>query len=60
VKVLAALTLARAGDTVRASAMVGQLEKSDPFNTVLKLYWLPTLKAAIELNGGKSGQALVS
>jgi len=28
-------------------------------NTVFKLYWLPTLKAAIELNGAKSAQALV-
>jgi hypothetical protein len=39
--------------------MVEQLEKSDPLNTVLKLYWLPTLKAAIELNGANSAQALV-
>ena len=30
VKVLAALTLARVGDTDRAKAMVEQLEKSDP------------------------------
>ena len=59
VKVLAALTLARAGETARAKTMVGQLEKSDPLNTVLKLYWLPTLKAAIELNSGNSSQALV-
>src|SRR5205807_10559649 len=35
------------------------LEKSDPSNTVLKIYWLPTLNAAIELNGGNSAQALV-
>ena len=28
-------------------------------NTVLKLYWLPTLKAAIELNGENSAQVLV-
>jgi eukaryotic-like serine/threonine-protein kinase len=59
VKVLAALTLARVGDAARANAMVQALEKSDPLNTVLKLYWLPTLKAAIELNGGNSAQALV-
>jgi eukaryotic-like serine/threonine-protein kinase len=60
VKVLAALTLARVGDTARAKAMVGQLGKSDPLNTILKLYWLPTLKAAIELNSGNSSEALVS
>jgi tetratricopeptide (TPR) repeat protein len=59
VKVLSALALARVGDTARARAMVEQLEKSDPLNTVLKLYWLPTLKAAIELNAGNSAQALV-
>jgi Tfp pilus assembly protein PilF len=60
VKVLSALALARVGDSARAKAMIEQLEKSDPLNTVLKLYWLPTLKAAIELNGGNSAQALVS
>src|ERR1700731_1144637 len=59
VKGLSALALARVGDSARAKAMVEQLEKSDPFNTVLKLYWLPTLKATIELNGGNSAQALV-
>jgi eukaryotic-like serine/threonine-protein kinase len=60
VKVLAALALARVGDASQAKAMVEGLEKSDPLNTVLKLYWLPTLKAAIELNGGNSAQALES
>jgi eukaryotic-like serine/threonine-protein kinase len=59
VKVLAALALSRVGDTARAKTMVEGLEKSDPLNTVLKLYWLPTLKAAIELNAGNSAQALV-
>src|SRR5437870_7128525 len=59
VKVLAALTLARVGEAARAKAMVQALEKSDPLNTVLKLYWLPTLKAAIELNAGNSDQALI-
>jgi hypothetical protein len=59
VKVLSALALARVGDNARAKAVVEQLEKSDPLNTVLKLYWLPTLKAAIELNGGNSEKALV-
>jgi serine/threonine protein kinase/Tfp pilus assembly protein PilF len=60
VRVLSALALARVGDTARAKVMVEQLEKSDPLNTVLKLYWLPTLKAAIELQSGNSAQALVS
>ena len=29
-----------------------------PTNTLLKLYWLPTINAAIELNKGNSSQAL--
>jgi serine/threonine protein kinase/Tfp pilus assembly protein PilF len=59
VKVEAALILARVGDSAGAKAMVQELEKSNPSNTVLKLYWAPTLKAAMELNGGSAAQALV-
>ena len=59
VKVLAALALARVGETARAKTMVEELGKSNPFNTVLKLYWLPTLKAAIDIDAGNSAQALV-
>jgi hypothetical protein len=60
VKVLAALALARVGNTSRAKAMVEELEKSNPTNTVLKLYWMPILKAAIEIDGGNAAQALES
>jgi tetratricopeptide (TPR) repeat protein len=60
VKVAAALALARIGDTPRATALVGELEKSFASNALLNLYWLPTIKAAIELNQGRSSQALVS
>jgi eukaryotic-like serine/threonine-protein kinase len=59
VKMLAALALARVGDTSRAKAVVAELEKSNSLNTVLRLYWLPVLKAAIELNAGHSAQALM-
>jgi len=60
VRVLAAMTLARAGDTARAKQIVEQLEKSEATNTMLKLYWLPTIHAAIELGGGNASQALIS
>ena len=59
VKVLAALALARIGDVSRATALVEELEKRYPSNTILKLYWLPTIKATIELRKGNSSQALV-
>jgi DNA-binding winged helix-turn-helix (wHTH) protein/tetratricopeptide (TPR) repeat protein len=60
VKVWAALTLARTGDVPRARALAVELEKNYPSNTLLKLYWLPTIKAAIELNKGDSFQSLVN
>jgi serine/threonine protein kinase/tetratricopeptide (TPR) repeat protein len=59
VKVMAALALARIGDVTRASALAEELEKDYPTNTVLKLYWLPTVKAAIERNKSDSSQAVV-
>ncbi len=59
VKMFAALTLARAGEAARAKAIVEELEKSYPSQTVLKVYWLPTIKAAIELNANNAAQALV-
>jgi eukaryotic-like serine/threonine-protein kinase len=60
VRVLAALTLARAGDPERAKAMADQLEKEHPTNTILRLYWLPTIRAAIELQRGNPAQAVVA
>jgi len=59
VKLFAALTLARVGETARAKALVDELEKTYPSQTVLKVYWLPTIKAAIELNANNFTQALV-
>ena len=59
VTTMAALTLARVGDTTRANALVEELEKSYPDYALLKLYWLPTINAAIEINKGHSSQAFV-
>jgi hypothetical protein len=57
VELIAAFTLARAGDT-RAKAMALELEKNYPTNTLMKLYWLPAINASIELNQGNASQAL--
>jgi len=59
VKVVAALTLARAGDTPRAKTMAEELEKNYSTNAMLKLYWVPTVHAAIELGEGNSSQAMM-
>jgi tetratricopeptide (TPR) repeat protein len=59
VKVAAALALAHAGDGGRAKALADELAKTYPTNTMLKIYWLPTINAAIELDKGNSSQALL-
>ncbi|HXZ39141.1 MAG TPA: protein kinase [Terriglobales bacterium] len=59
VKVVAALTLARSGDAARSKALAEELEKDYPTNTLIKLYWLPTINAAIETGTDNSSQALV-
>jgi eukaryotic-like serine/threonine-protein kinase len=58
VRVFAALALARAGDVVRAQALVDELAKAYPSNTVLNLYWLPTIRAAIEIKRANATKAL--
>jgi len=50
VQVLAAVALARAGDSDRALKMADELQKQNPLNTVIISYWLPTIRAAVEIN----------
>jgi eukaryotic-like serine/threonine-protein kinase len=58
IQVLSALTLARTGDAGRALAIAEELEKQFPVNTVLNHYWLPTIRAYIEIYRGNPAQAL--
>jgi serine/threonine protein kinase/tetratricopeptide (TPR) repeat protein len=60
VKLLAALALARSGETAQAKTLADELEKTYPSETVLKVYWLPTVRAALDLNANNSTQALES
>jgi eukaryotic-like serine/threonine-protein kinase len=61
IKLLAALTLARAGDTTKAKKLVEQLklEKTASTNTMLKFYYLPTIDAAIEISKNNPSQAIL-
>jgi eukaryotic-like serine/threonine-protein kinase len=45
-----ALISARAGDSARALKFADELAKQFPLNTLLNRYWVPTLRAAVELN----------
>ena len=58
VEVLAALALVRSGERAGAKLLAQELEKSYPSNTMLNLYWLPSINAAIELNANDSSKAL--
>jgi ATP/maltotriose-dependent transcriptional regulator MalT len=58
VQVLVALVWARIGDPSRARALIAELESKNPFNTVIKAYWLPTLKASLELRAGNPQAAI--
>jgi tetratricopeptide (TPR) repeat protein len=60
VSVQAALALARIGDTARAKAMVEEMEKNNPWDTRLKVYWLPTIEAAIEIKQGNPARAIAA
>jgi serine/threonine protein kinase/tetratricopeptide (TPR) repeat protein len=59
VKLLAALTFARIGEAARARGIADELEKAQPSDTMLKVYWLPTIRAAAELSAHNSAQALI-
>ena len=49
VKVLAALALARSGETTQSRTLMEGLQKSEPGNTYLKVYWFPVIEASIAM-----------
>jgi DNA-binding winged helix-turn-helix (wHTH) protein/Flp pilus assembly protein TadD len=57
-KVAAALILAGSGDVAQAKALISELENGNPSNTILKAYWLPTLKASLEVRSGHPQEAV--
>jgi eukaryotic-like serine/threonine-protein kinase len=58
VKILAALAFARAGKTSQAARMAQELATRYPHNTVVHQYWLPSIRASIELDQGNAAQAI--
>ena len=49
VQAMAALALARAGDTAGAEKLAAKLDKTFPMGTFVQRYWLPTIRATIEM-----------
>ena len=60
VKVVASLALARTGETAQSKTILEALEKSDPTNTYLKVYWFPVLEASIAMAQQAPDRAIVA
>jgi tetratricopeptide (TPR) repeat protein len=58
VRTMAALALARAGDTEGAEKLAAQLEKTFPLDTLVQRYWLPTIRAAVALERQDPNRAI--
>jgi tetratricopeptide (TPR) repeat protein len=54
----AAVALALSGDSRRAEAIATALTKRAPLDTVLNLYWVPVIRAAIQLNHNNPAKAV--
>jgi eukaryotic-like serine/threonine-protein kinase len=58
-KLPTALALARAGDVARAQALADELDKRFPSNTPMQRFWLPAIRASIELDRKNPAGALL-
>ncbi len=58
VEVLAALALARSGETVQSSALADKLAAEFDRDTMMQAYWLPTIRAAIAIDRGDGHKAV--
>jgi DNA-binding winged helix-turn-helix (wHTH) protein/tetratricopeptide (TPR) repeat protein len=60
VRILAALALARAGDTAQAQKLAEKLNQEAPEDTIVQGYWLPSIGAATELSKNGPEQAITA
>ena len=58
VKIISALALARAGDITRAGTSLKELERTVVPDSFYDSYWLPTIRAAIEIDRGNPARAV--
>jgi serine/threonine protein kinase/Flp pilus assembly protein TadD len=60
VRVLSALALARSGETAQSKSILAALQKSEPTNTYLKVYWFPAIEASIAMAQQVPDRAVVA
>ncbi len=58
VRAMAALALARAGDTARAEKLAAELDEAFPLDTLVQRYWLPTIQASVALERKDPNRAI--
>jgi DNA-binding winged helix-turn-helix (wHTH) protein/Tfp pilus assembly protein PilF len=58
VRAMAALALARAGDTAGAEKLAAELDKTFPLDTLVQRYWLPTIRAGVALERKNPNRAI--
>jgi tetratricopeptide (TPR) repeat protein len=58
VRAMAALALARAGDTAAAEKLAAELDKTFPLDTLVQRYWLPTIRASVALERKDPNRAI--
>ena len=58
VRELTAVTLALIGDAKIPASTAEFLNHDSPLDTIVQFYWLPTIRAAVELNGNNPGQSI--
>jgi eukaryotic-like serine/threonine-protein kinase len=57
-QMLAALAYARAGDSTQAEKLADEVQRQFPLDTLIGSYWLPTVRAAIEISRGNPSKAI--
>jgi len=60
VKVLSSLALARTGETAQSRTILEALQKSEPTDTYLKVYWFPVIEASIAMAQQAPDRAIVA
>jgi DNA-binding winged helix-turn-helix (wHTH) protein/tetratricopeptide (TPR) repeat protein len=55
---LAALVMARIGDSAKARSLVEKLDKEHPADSFVQKYWLPIIRAELELQRGNGTNAV--
>jgi tetratricopeptide (TPR) repeat protein len=58
VRAIAALALARAGDSAGAARLAAELDKTFPLDTQVQRYWLPTIRAGVALERKDPNKAI--